>query len=117
MSDGVRALFSAIRQQQSPIQETNSQTVPDGVDIADGYEPVRVDGETKGENVIADNYDESKQTVKTTNNSREHGGEEQKNGNFLDVKTRSEKKRSKRVVSESSLQTKVCYFVYAYYRN
>ena len=114
MSDGIKVLFSAIRQQQGPVQETNSQTI---VDVEDGYQPVHIDGEAKGENVFADSCDENNETVKTTNNSKEHVGQEQNNGNSSEVKIRGEKKRPRKVVSESSLQTKVCYFVFAYYRN
>ena len=90
-------MFSAVRQQQNLTQETNPDTDDKGYEIEDGCKPEQSNLETKQDDnaVVADD-------------SKAHARQERlSESNCLTLRASSDKKKTRRVVSESALQSKV----------
>ena len=112
MSEGVKAMFSALRQQQSPVEKTSSGNLNDKFEIEDRKKMDQCDGEIRVGNRTPDYSTKKNGGIGTAKTEIELVRQGQKTNSCSETKPNSERKKTRRVVSESALQNKVRYFMH-----
>jgi len=106
MSEGVKAMFSALRQQQSPVEKTSSGNLDDKFESEDVYKMDQCDEEIKKGNKPHDDSTKKNGGIGTAKTDKEHVRQGQKTDSCSETKPSSDRKKTRRVVSESALQNK-----------
>ena len=112
MSEGVKAMFSALRQQQSPVEKTSSGNLDDKFESEDVYKLDQCDEEIKKGNEPHEDSTKKNGGIGTAKTDKEHVRQGQKTDSCSETKPSSDRKKTRRVVSESALQNKACCFVH-----
>ena len=110
MSEGVKAMFSAIRQKQSPHTETDSNHVDNCFDTEDGGQQDQNEVFVKEGNRETETFGDAsdkKQEAQAGSSSKERVRHDPKSDSSLEDESNREKKKTRRVVSESTIQNKV----------
>lgn len=109
ISDGVKAMFSAIKQQETPVKEATSTNVVSSHDTTDGcgYEVSEVFIKEKNNSKQKDDSQKENLAPVAASITSHRTRLDQKSDSCPEVEDVTEKRKARRVVSESTMQNKV----------